>query len=158
MVDGFLVRQNRLATPGLLAANQPYAFYHSYERCNDRAKNPTQNPAGPWTWTDAYISPEAQGKIFFGGDPIENIRTNLGDNQPQLLYPVLYPDPVKSTFNRQWGTSQAVGGTQVLFFINRHGQIIVCPDPGVHRTKLVITSLVEALQVADAVDGIDWEK
>jgi hypothetical protein len=154
--DGFLVRQNRLVGPDVLPTRQPFSVYHSYERRNNRVGEYPPG-SGLWQWSDDYISPQAvkDHKLFFHGDPIDNIRTDLSSPQPQLMFP-----PGKAPIN-QSPTVNELEGASVLFFVNRKGQIVICPDPGMTRRPVSLpgakfTSFVEALQAADAIDGIDW--
>ena len=46
-------------------------------------------------------------------------------------------------------------GKDVLFFVNRKGQVVICPDVS-ETDDATRTSLVEILQVADAVDEVEW--
>jgi hypothetical protein len=141
-VGGFIIRQSKLAKQSVMDNNHPFAIYHTYERRSDRADDKNN-----WRWGDYYISPQAVNdhQTFFGGDPVRNIRTDLVDNRPTLF---LAFKPT-SAHSIPFKNVDEVGS--VLFFVNRKGQIVICPE-----VSTPDHSLLEPLQVADAVDEVDW--
>jgi hypothetical protein len=159
ILSKFQQRQSLLGDPQLIRNSLPFAVYHTYEDHSYAPDDPTR------IWPDYYVSPmQVTADIkFYRGDPIRSIKTLVANNQPSLFIAsdARNPDGGRTGWVDLANTLDI--GFQIMFFINRHDQIVIYPEyitteNVATNPKLLkcVTSFLNTLQVADAVDGNSW--